>query len=164
MSSLQGNRTTIRLRGQNTKELSFNRGVKQGDPISPILFNIVMDEFVEASNARGHGGTIHDNIKVASLAFADDVVLMEDSPEQMMVSLDRARKFLQDRGMEMNPSKCFSATTMRHRGSLKKVTRSTFSVNNKNIPAVSGLNPARYLGHNVCFHGILKANIQHLDQ
>lgn len=89
MSSLQGNRTTIRLGGHNTKEISFNRGVKQGDPISPILFNIVMDEFIETSNARGHGGTIYGNTKVATLAFADDVVLLEDSPEQMMVSLDR---------------------------------------------------------------------------
>lgn len=115
MSSLQGNRTLIRLGGHNTRELSFNRGVKQGDPISPILYNIVMDEFIESTNARGHGGTIDGNIKVASRAFDDDVILMEDNPEQMMVSLDRARKFRQDKGIEINPSKCFSATTVRHR-------------------------------------------------
>lgn len=36
MSPLKENRTTVRLGGQSTREITFIRGVKQGDPISPF--------------------------------------------------------------------------------------------------------------------------------
>lgn len=163
MSSLQGNRTSVRLGGQSTREFVFNRGVKQGDPISPLLFNIVMDEFIAESNAGPYGGTIPSGERVASIAFADDLLLLEDDPERMVVSLDKARKFLGDRGMAINASKCFSASTMRYRGALKPVTRSTYSIDRQNIPAVTDINPAKYLGHNISSHGVLKANINHLE-
>lgn len=163
VSSLQGNYTIIRLGEHTTREIAFNRGVKQGDPISPILFNIVLDEFVQLSNTGGHGGTINNDSKVATLAFADDLILMEDSPDRMILSLSRAGQFLRSRGMDINPQKCFSATTMRHRGALKPVNRSTYIVNGQNIPAVTDVNPVKYLGYNVCSQAIVKPNLQHLD-
>lgn len=143
VSSLRDNHTTIRLGEHNTRQITFNRGVKQGDPISPMLFNIVLDEYIQLSNAGNHGGTMVNSVKVATLAFADDIILMEDSPDQMVASLERARRFLSERGMEINPQKCFSATTMRHRGAIKAVTRSTYAINGQHIQAVTDVNPAK---------------------
>lgn len=160
LSSLKGNKTVVCLGRQQTREITFNRGVKQGDSVSPLLFNIIMDEFVDLSNARGYGGTIAARIKVASLAFADDLLLLEENPDRMIVSLEQAKQFLRSRGMEINASKCYSATTMRHRGAIRAINRSTFTLDGVNIPAVTNINPAKYLCHNISSYGVLKANIQ----
>lgn len=163
LSSLRDNKTCIRLGNQNTREFTFNRGVKQGDPISPLLFNMVLDEFVAVSNASRFGGTITNGTTISTLAFADDLLLIEDDPDRMTVSLDRARAFMEARGMKVNGRKCFSATTMRHRGALKPVNRSTYSIDGQNIPAVTDVNPAKYLGHNFNTSGIMKPNLIHLE-
>jgi len=57
---------------------NINRGVRQGDPLSPILFNMVMKEIIDKT-----GRQLGFNLKgtmVDSLAFANDLVLICDSP------------------------------------------------------------------------------------
>lgn len=39
--------TVIRSAGEENGTLQLKRGTKQGDPMSPILFNIMMDELIE---------------------------------------------------------------------------------------------------------------------
>ena len=39
--------TVIHVGGNQTSNISIKRGVKQGDPIGPIFFNIVIDELID---------------------------------------------------------------------------------------------------------------------
>ncbi|NWR53758.1 PO21 protein, partial [Regulus satrapa] len=61
-------------------------GVKQGDPMSPLLFNIALDPLLCKLEAEGcgfqQGGT-----KVTAMAFADDLVLLSDSWEGMKTNI-----------------------------------------------------------------------------
>lgn len=41
-SNMESSSTTIRLGGTSTREIRLQKGVKQGDPLSPILFNMLM--------------------------------------------------------------------------------------------------------------------------
>lgn len=61
MSDLASSMTTIRLGENHSRPISINRGVKQGDPLSPILFNIVVDELLDLIQNNGYKGTIYDD-------------------------------------------------------------------------------------------------------
>ena len=58
-------------------------GVKQGDPLSPLLFNIVMDPVVRALQVEGV--SVRGQI-IGGLAFPDKIVL-SDSAEGAQAKL-----------------------------------------------------------------------------
>jgi hypothetical protein len=57
-------------------EITFLRGVKQGDPLSALLFNLCLEPLLELVEKKTSGININDNRKIPVLAFADDVVLL----------------------------------------------------------------------------------------
>lgn len=57
---------------QISRDITLKRDTKQGDPMSPILFNMLMDKLL--SSLPRETGLDLDDIKVAALAYADDVV------------------------------------------------------------------------------------------
>lgn len=52
-NSFKGAHTNISVGHRQTGRIEVRRGVKQGDPLSPILFNLVLDELVEQLNSGG---------------------------------------------------------------------------------------------------------------
>jgi hypothetical protein len=75
------------------EECSFDQtiGVFQGDPLSPILFNIVLNLVLEPlsdpKTVQDHGVTLTKEIRVTNCAFADDVNLMARSVSSAQVLL-----------------------------------------------------------------------------
>ncbi|KAK9747039.1 Reverse transcriptase (RNA-dependent DNA polymerase) [Popillia japonica] len=59
-----------------TRKISFRAGVKQGDPLSPALFNAVLDGLITELNEKQPRGTLSSSCKIAALAFADDLLLL----------------------------------------------------------------------------------------
>ena len=77
--------TIINNRGKTTRKININSGVKQGCPLSPLLFNIIMDELISKLKNRDIG------IKVAGqsivvMAFADDLVLVTEDTSHMTIA------------------------------------------------------------------------------
>ena len=71
--------TQLRVNVTLSREISVNRGVRQGDPLSPMLFNSVIDLALrKIDDAIGVG--LGSN-KLSCLAFADDLVLLASTPK-----------------------------------------------------------------------------------
>jgi len=60
----------------------IERGVKQGDPLSPNLFNCILQEVFKNLDWEGKGIKIHGN-HLTNLRFADDIVLLSNSTEEL---------------------------------------------------------------------------------
>uniref|UniRef100_A0A8C7Y900 Reverse transcriptase domain-containing protein n=1 Tax=Oryzias sinensis TaxID=183150 RepID=A0A8C7Y900_9TELE len=88
-----------------TQPIQMKVGVKQGDPMSPLLFNLAMDPLIHKLETAGTGLKWGD-LSIATLAFADDLVLVSDSEEGMGRSLGILEKFCQLTGLRVQPKKC----------------------------------------------------------
>jgi len=77
--------TSVLVNGCPTEEFPIERGLRQGDPLSPFLFllaaegfNVLMNVVVEAHLFHGYG-VGHDNeVRLTHLQFADDTLIIGD--------------------------------------------------------------------------------------
>jgi retron-type reverse transcriptase len=70
--TLQGTKLKVKINNDYTEQFEVRTGVKQGDPLSPILFSIVLDVIIRKLEIRGN---ISTGLKQLS-AYADEVLIM----------------------------------------------------------------------------------------
>lgn len=75
----------VRIGGEMGEGFWTARGVKQGYPLSPIRFSIILADLVEEVGRIKWGGG-----KVYTLAYADDLVLLAEGEEEMRSMMGRA--------------------------------------------------------------------------
>ena len=145
----------IKIDQKKSNSIRICRGVKQGDPLSHILFNSVMDYYVDClveEDAINIGLA-----KVSHLAFADDIVVFSDTTEglQRQVNLLSAR--FKQRGLSVNASKCktLNIVVNQKRGVWACESRPSLNIGLENIGALQVLDTYKYLGIET---GILKPN------
>ncbi|OIR56145.1 MAG: uncharacterized protein A8A55_3108, partial [Amphiamblys sp. WSBS2006] len=95
-----------RLRGdtdENAWELS--QGVRQGCPLSPTLFNLFVDDALDAIKERGVSVPEMDG-KVAGLCYADDIVLLAETREKLQEAANGLSSWASIWGMRINTQKC----------------------------------------------------------
>ena len=138
-------RTRIVYGKENSDEIFLHRGVKQGDPMSSILFNLVIDELFEIIGDH-FGYEIEGVGSVNARAFADDLALISGSEIGMQQLLSTTEKFLSARGLDLNVKKCV-AICLRKAGKAKKSQIADSSVRNPPCFMVNR-EPIRLLGVN----------------
>ncbi|GJT03878.1 RNA-directed DNA polymerase, eukaryota [Tanacetum coccineum] len=80
-SCLHSSRGSVLVNGSPTREFQFHKGLKQGDPLSPFLFIMVMESLhisfqrvVDAGLFKGI--KVGPNIQISHLFYADDAIFM----------------------------------------------------------------------------------------
>ena len=105
IENLYRNASTQLKVGSTLKDpISVLQGVRQGDPLSPILFNYIIDWAL--SNLDSHIGFKVDGIRMNHLAFADDVALFASSPQGLQRQIQLFSEHLAQSGLFLNPDKC----------------------------------------------------------
>ncbi|NXA44332.1 POLR protein, partial [Eudromia elegans] len=96
--------TTVEVQGQRTREIKTLGGVKQGDPLSPVLFNLALDPLFCSLEKNGVGYKQGEQL-VIPLAFADDLVLLSDSWEGRECNIKVVEDFCQQTRLRVQASK-----------------------------------------------------------
>uniref|UniRef100_A0A674MBB2 Reverse transcriptase domain-containing protein n=1 Tax=Takifugu rubripes TaxID=31033 RepID=A0A674MBB2_TAKRU len=93
----------VRITGSKSNSFPVRVGLRQGCPLSPILFIIFMDRISRCSH--GAEGVQFGDLRIGSLLFADDVVLLASSARDLQLSLDRFVAACEAAGMKISTSK-----------------------------------------------------------
>lgn len=99
----------VQVRGQRSESLELEKGIKQGDSLSPLLFIITMDKLIKNTKTRTMGTIIgYRNLiptKIDSLLYADDIVLIAKSRKHIQAQINLWTKEIENIGMEINANK-----------------------------------------------------------
>ncbi|CAM5170215.1 unnamed protein product [Eretmochelys imbricata] len=96
--------TTIRAMEGETDAIPICCGVKQGCPLSPIIFNLAMELLIRAISSSPTSFDLHSK-RISILAYVDDLALVADSSESLQRMLDIASRDAERMGLYFNPKK-----------------------------------------------------------
>lgn len=86
------------------RSFEIKRGVRQGDPLSPPLFSAVLEDIFRQLKWTKYGLDIWGQ-KLNNLRFADDVVLLSHSPDEIQLMVNELSKICSQYGLHLNLSK-----------------------------------------------------------
>ena len=96
---------SIRLGDHILDPISSNLGLKQGCPLSPLLFNIYINNIAEYLNSKPEKNLIIQDTLINHFLYADDLVLLSETKEGLQDQLNRLNKFAKDKDLTVNTKK-----------------------------------------------------------
>jgi hypothetical protein len=88
----------------HSNSFTSNLGVKQGDVLSPILFNLFLNDLPDIFDQSCDITTLHDE-QVPCLLYADDLVIISKTKEGLQKSLDKLSNYCAKWQLEVNTCK-----------------------------------------------------------
>ncbi len=98
------NRARVRLNNMYTDWFPCKQGLRQGDSLSPILFSLFINDLAEELLELETGVDVN-NKNVSILLYADDIVLIAPSVENLQLMLNKMHSWLLKWHMNLNQSK-----------------------------------------------------------
>ena len=141
----------VRTKEWSTKPLPMEVGVFQGDPLSVIIFNTVMNTLVDTITQSYHhlGYSLSSaNQSCNLLQFADDASLLGKGPAACQALLDSTAQWLEWLGMNPKVPKCCSLAVQASSG---RVYDPQLQLCGQTIPFI-GSSTFRFLGASVSIH------------
>jgi hypothetical protein len=152
-----GFKTTLVV-GNERKIVEVEKGVLQGDPLSPVLFNMVIDQLL-AKIPVELGFELEKGKTVNGMGFADDMNVMSATKKGLQKSLNKMEKHGARWGFRFNDDKCqtLAIESMKIRRHMNVTPDCTFTLNGKPIPTTKLGDAWRYLGAYLTTRGLVPA-------
>ncbi|CAN0455222.1 unnamed protein product [Pylaiella littoralis] len=102
-------RISVRTGDLFSETFGLKRGVRQGCPLSPVLFNIFINDILDGTETLGvpvSGNNVERKTRVSGLLFADDLVAIASTRNRLAQLGDRLTKWLQENEMSAGIHKC----------------------------------------------------------
>ena len=123
-----------------TEFFNYEKGVRQGCPLSPLLFNLFINDLVGIINKNSNSNiNLNTSNKINALLYADDLVLISESKEGLQRQIDTLQEYCQKWKLKINTDK--TKTMVFNRGN--KIINANFKVDNSPIENVKRF---KYLG------------------
>jgi endonuclease/exonuclease/phosphatase family metal-dependent hydrolase len=145
-SLYRNTRIIIDMETSKTDEIRINRGLRQGCGLSPALFNIYLDDMIRKWKSQIKTGIVikeDSGDALNCLIFADDLIVLQESEDDLQRSLFELDKIGQDYNLIISSSK---TRVMAFRG--KDPVRSKIVVQQNIVDQVSHFH---YLGCEISF-------------
>ncbi|MEG2480212.1 MAG: reverse transcriptase family protein, partial [Mucinivorans sp.] len=96
-------KAVVRVNDALSEEFTYQVGVRQGCPASPILFNLYINDLLE----RIEGVAVEPDIpRIPGLLFADDAVILAENEVELKQSMIRIEEWCSRWKMSLNTEKC----------------------------------------------------------
>ena len=132
---------------EESESFDIQKGSKQGDPMSSLLFNTVLqyslkDEIQRWQKKKGMGIYLsdHDHDCLTNLRFADDVMLFATSKEQMRNMMYEFKKATEKVGLRIHPEK---TKILSNQSNMNSNTKRYIKAKDESV---------KYLGQRISFH------------
>ena len=94
----------IKIQNQCTETFEINMGVRQGCVLSPLLFNIFLSDLPQKLDLTESKVKL-GNTELASLVWADDIVLMSESESGLQQMINVLENYCQENKLKINTDK-----------------------------------------------------------
>lgn len=133
----------IKLGSKQTKTFHYSRGVRQGCILSPMLFNLYINELSLQLDQTSRSDPIYltNSRKLTSLLYADDLVLLSKSKVGLQNCLNTVVAFCEKWQMSVNEKK--TKVMIFSKKSFKRKNQPSFKLNDNTLEIV---NEFTYLG------------------
>jgi hypothetical protein len=101
----------VKVAGTLSKEFRVRRGVRQGCVLSPSLFNILAERVMRETLEGYDGGVQIGGRRLTNLQYADDIVLLTNSEEELQLLIERLNRVGKKYGKQINTGKTKVMTT-----------------------------------------------------
>jgi|UniRef100_A0A2S2QVD8 hypothetical protein len=97
--------TEIKVKTANraSEPIRVTTGLRQGDALSPVLFNLVLEKVVREANVTG--GFLLGQTTVSLLAYADDIVILGNNVEEVKSSCRKLMETVGKVSLQINDEK-----------------------------------------------------------
>jgi len=127
-SCTYNSKSKISFGGELSEEFQVTTGLRQGDALSPALFNIALESVMRTVISQAKGIEIKDNRHLTAVAYADDIVLLAETVDDLKYTTDILLKEGKKIGLKINETKTkyMIVSRQNHRSDSLKVNEYTF--------------------------------------
>ena len=153
----------VTIATKTSRRFALERGTKQGDPLSTLLFNAVLEDVFRDVRSKwktrkyGLEMSIGAEEWLTALNFADDVVLLASKDKDLKVMMRDLMEAAARRGLVAHDGKTKVLTNADVTSSKKMPTH--FEMDGREFEVMGSMSSTKYLGRKIRFHDPNEAEI-----